>query len=873
MTTSNWLFRVVLRAWPRPLRERHGRALAQVFVQSWREARGPDWLWERAALVADTIGAGWSERRAHRRSHDWSLSMRSFSSEMRAAWRALRARPLSTLAIVFTLGIGLGATDAMFAVMDAVLLRPLPYPRDGELLTMTERHVSRPLTGTSLPAVQEWAALDEIASIGAFEDNSGVLRSAVEPVRVDGVMTSPGFFQTLGVAPALGRTPLPGDPLIDPDPKIVLGDRLWREQFGARLDVVGEIVRIDNRAYTVVAVMPSAFEYPARATFWTTLGDSMKFGMTERSLRFLDVVARMKPGASVEAVNARLRNWAERVRGIDAKAMADYAPVARSVREEAVGAVRQPILITFAGVGILLLIACCNVAAMLLAQSRARERAMAVQVALGASRAQLVRQMLIEGLAMSAAAAAVGLLSAGLVRGAIVSLSLDQIPRIDLVQVDWRVVSFVVVVAVLATIVFALGPAFAASRADSGALMGRAARSVSGDRRRMLSALVATEFALALTLVAAAGLLINSYLQLTRVDLGFEPAGMAVARVSVPLGKPWNDVEERRRLYDDILARVRAVPGVTHAAFASKLPLEALRGSVDAWPAGRQDRRLPFVLQETSDGFVGAVGARLIEGREFDAGDRLDRPVVAMINDVVARHFWPGETPIGKTIEYDFMRGRVTAEVIGVIASMRYDGLQGASKPELYGTFRQGIVFPASLVFRTGSDPVTAVPSIRAAVREVDPTKSVTLDAVAAFGDRLSAQLARPRFFLALVGTFATIAFALAALGVYGTLSFWIAEHRRELGIRLSLGATRRNIAQLVVRRGLTVAGVGLTAGLLVTLGAGRYLQSLLFGVSAADPLTLTLAAAALGTVAIAACWLPARRAASVDPVEVLRRD
>ncbi|HEX5216442.1 MAG TPA: ABC transporter permease [Vicinamibacterales bacterium] len=871
MPRSTWIARAVLRAWPRELRDRHGRAFAQTFARSWDNARGGFGLWERASLVAEGIGAGWIERRARRRSWHWRILMRSISTECRAAWRGLRARPMSTLAVMVTLGIGLGATVAMFAVMDAVLLRPLPYPRDEQLMTLTERHATRPQSGVSFPAFQDWSAIDGIASLGAYTISNGILRAGGEPARVEGMLTSPGFFQTLGVAPALGRTPVAGDPLLDPDPKIVLGDRVWREQFGARTDVIGAVVRIDNRTYTVIGVMPAGFEYPAGSMFWTTLPENMKMLLDDRGLRFVDVVARARPGTDAAAIDARLRAWADGLRASEPKAMTGWTPSARSLRDVATGAVRQPIVVTFAGVGVLLLIACCNVAAMLLAQGRARQRALAVQAALGASRSQLIRQLLIEGLMLAAAGSAIAVTVALMVRRSIVALSLDQIPRIDLVQVDGRVVLFVGAIALLTTIVFALGPAMAVSRVDSSALMGRASRTVAGDRRRMLSGLVAAEFALALTLVAAAGLLTNSYRQLRRVDLGFQPAGVGVARVTVPLGAPWNDVDTRRRLYDDILTHARTVQGLTDAALVTRLPLEPVRGGVDVWTPGERNRAVPFVLQEVSDGYVRAIGARLIEGRDFTADDRAGGPVVAIVNDVAARHLWPGQFAIGKTVEYDFMRGRVSAEVIGVVGSVRYDGLQGAPRPELYGTFRQGLAMPASLVFRALDNPLAAVPGLRAALRNAEPTGALTLDAVSAFDDRIASQFARPRFFLALVGAFASIAFVLAALGMYGTLSFWIAERRRELGIRIALGATRASIAQLVVRRGLLLAGSGLAAGLLMTLGVSRYLRVLLFAVSPADPSTLAAAAAVLGLVAAIACWLPARRAAAVDPLEMLR--
>lgn len=403
--------------------------------------------------------------------------------------------------------------------------------------------------------------------------------------------------------------------------------------------------------------------------------------------------------------------------------------------------------------------------------------------------------------------------------------------------------------------------------------MGQSTRTVAGDRRRLLPILAAAEVALAIVLVAAAGLLINSYRQLQSVDVGFNPAGAIATRVTLPNGQPWNDTGVRRQAFDAVLTNLRASGDVAAAGFISRLPLEPVRGGIEVSAVGGTTDKLLTVLQETSEGYIAAVGARLLEGRDFTEFDRADQPTVAIINDVLARHLFPGQSAVGKSVRYDFMRGPVQAQVIGVVHAVQYDGLAGQTKPEIYMNFRQHLAAPMSLVVRATVEPMMVVPSVRSAVTAADPTRAVTIDGIATLDDQLSKQFARPRFFLTLVGTFALIGLLLAGLGLYGMLSFWTAQHRRELGVRLALGATREQVAGLVVRRGLLVVGIGLAAGLGLTLATGRYLESLLFGVPATDPMTLLASAAVLLVVAAVVCVVPGRHAASVDPIETLRAD
>jgi putative ABC transport system permease protein len=341
----------------------------------------------------------------------------------------------------------------------------------------------------------------------------------------------------------------------------------------------------------------------------------------------------------------------------------------------------------------------------------------------------------------------------------------------------------------------------------------------------------------------------------------------------MPIGEPWNDTLLRRRTYDAVLTNLRAASGVAAAGLIQRLPLEPVRGGVEVSAVGAATEKMLTHLQETSEHYLDAVGARLIEGRDFATSDRADQPTVALINDVLARHLFPGESAVGKSVRYEFMRGPVQAQVIGVVHAVQYGGLTGETKPEIYTTYRQSLAVPMSLVVRSTGGAMTLVPAIRSAVADADPSRALTLDGISTLDDQLGRQFARPRFFLTLVGTFATIALLLSSLGLYGMLSFWTAQHRRELGVRLALGATREHVAALVVKRGLAVVGAGLAVGLGLTLATGKYLESLLFGVPPADLPTLLTAASVLVAIAVLVCAVPGRQAARVNPIEIRRAE
>ncbi len=800
--------------------------------------------------------------------------MTGITSDLLHAWRSLAHRPLFAIITVATLALGLGATIAMFTVADAVLLRPLPFPNDPQLVVMTEHQSVRNLTGASFPAIEEWRQFPELASVAAHETQNLLFKQGDIAERLAGVSVSPEFFSTLGVAPALGRTLQPGAPVLDPDRKIVLSDQVWRQHFNADPNVIGRQVQLENKTYEVLGVMPAGFAYPADAKFWCSLPPEMSMVRDTRELRFLEVIGRMAPAATVSELKSRLDDWKKRTAALDPTG-AKWLPVATSLRDDTVGQVRRPLLIVFLGVGFLLLVACCNAAALVMAHGRSKLRDLAVQSALGANRGRLVRQQLLEGLLLSLVGATAAILIALLTRDGIVALSADQIPRVDEIHIGWRTMLFAVGAGMLTTILVALGPALVLTRASHTNRLQRGSRSTtsSGAGRRLFGPLIAVECALALLLASAAGLLLTSYRHLAAVDSGFRPEHVLTAKIAVPLTPEWRGDGPNRRFNADFLTNLRSQPGVTNAALVSRLPLTDVAGGTDLWAVDAPENKTPALLLLTSEGYFNAMGSRVVAGRDFAITDTDTAPPVAIVNDVLARTLWGSASPIGRQVTYQFMKGPVTVEVVGVVPAMRYNDVTADARAEIYVTFRQSLNTPASIVVKAATDSATTAVAVRSALARTDPSQSVTLTDIATLDARLSRVLARPRFYLVMVGVFGAVALLLAALGIYGTMMFWVGERWREFGIRIALGARSADVTSLLVRHGLMFAGAGMAAGLIGAVLGRRLIASLLFEVSPADPVVLAATLALLGAAAVIAAVVPARRVARVDPVATLRAD
>jgi predicted permease len=871
--------RLLLLAFPARFRDQRGRALIQTLVDDSRGPSGRVSVTRFTAGAVDVLRAGLSERI---RPASGALDARHSSSnaaawywDLKSAWRSIRHRPAASFAIVGTLALGLGATTAMFTVVDAVLLRPLPYPDDRALVLIGERDPARHITGVSLPALAEFAAFPELTSIGAWEVEPRLFKERGEPERVNGATVSPGFFRTLGVAPMLGRTFQAGGPVIDPDPKIVLGHDLWQRQFGGDPNVIGRLITLETRPFTIAGVMPAGFEFPAGSKFWTTLPTSMRMAAELRSLRFLEVIARTAPGAGIDAIERRMAEWSARVATLPDNSAGTWVPFAMTLREDAIGSVDVALLVVFGGVCLLLGVACANVASLMLAAGRSRLRDFSVQTALGAGRARLVRQIICEGLLLSLAGSAAALVVAIATRNGIIALSVDQIPRIDTMTVGGRGSLFALAAALVTTLLITAAPAMLLTRRTSLDLRQHASRTSAGSRsgRRLFGGLVAIEFALALLLVVGSGLQVTTYRRRQQVETGLQPSHVVLAHLSFPLTPAWTRGSARTLLYEGLLSDLPRGGGVTSVALASRRPLEAARGGTDVWATEAPAVKTTALLHTTSERYFDVIGARLISGRDFSPTDTETAPVVTIVNDRLAAALWPGADPIGRTITFPHMRGPMTATVVGVVPAVRHDGLRSDLRPEFYLAFRQVPLPPENLIVRASADPGTVVPLLRATLTKLDPSRSVTLDQVTTLEENLARGVAQPRFYLVLFGVFAGIALALAAFGISGVMTYWLNERWREMGIRLALGGSRASIVRLTLARGLTMAGAGLVAGVALTLAGGRLIGSLLFDVAPADPAILLGALAALSVIATAACVLPARKAALVDPVATLRSE
>lgn len=870
------LIRLVLLAWPAHMRVRHGRALAQTLTASWhaetRTPRPARWL-RRGELLVDAVVSGRAARRDVRRRPRES-AWRALAADAGAAWRTLTRRPAFAAVVIATLGVGLGSATAIYAVVDAVLVRPLPYPDDHRLVWLGQREPGRNLEGASFPEIEAWSEFPEIGSLAAWDASLVVFAEGGQPERVAGASVTPGFFGVMRVAPLEGRALRADRAPFSGDQEVVLGESLWRRRFGAETSVIGRVLTLEGRAFTIVGVMPAAFRYPAGAEFWRTLPDAMRMMADSPSLRFMNVVARLSPEATVEDLAQRLAAWRDGQPRLDLDAGEGWRPFVRSLRDASHGAVRPALLAVSAGVMLLLLVSCANVTALLLAHGRSRGRDLATRAALGATRRRLVRQVLIEGALLSLGAATLAVMATRLTSGAIIALSADQIPRIDQIDVGPGVIGFAAAVALAAAILVGLAPAWSLSRTAHLDILTRGSRTVAGPARRgWFGTLVAVEFALAVILLSGAGLLFGSYRHLQAVETGVVPDRIGTARIVLPLTTEWSVNEVRRRFHDRLLERLRAQPFIESAGLVARLPLDPAAGGIDVTLETRPERTEVLLLQMASPGYFETVKADLVAGRTFTTGDVEGAPSVVILNDVAAERLFGSDTAVGEAISYDDVGGPVTADVVGVVRATRYGDLTASPGPALYLPTGQATVVRLSLVYRSSVDPAVVVPAIRGVLGELDASATVTLDEVSTLEHRLAQAMARPRFFLVLTGTFAVLALLLASCGIYGTTAFWIGEHWRELGVRVALGASPRQVSRQVVAGGLALAAAGVGAGLVATWLGGELVRRLLFGIEPGDPLTLSAAALALAASGTLATWLSARRVATIDPAVTLRSE
>ncbi|HEV8200299.1 MAG TPA: ABC transporter permease [Candidatus Polarisedimenticolia bacterium] len=806
--------------------------------------------------------------------------------DLAQAARRLRGNVGFAAVVVITLALGTGANAAVFSIVDAVLLRQLPFREPDRLVSVAARHADRGRYPFNLPDFLDYRDRNRtLAGLAAYGSWSINLTGTGDPERLSGLRVSAGLFDLLGTRPIAGRALLPADDEPGHQRVVVLTHALWQRRFGGDPGIVGRSILLNGAGYEVVGVLPPQFLFPIReAELAAPLAPQADASRAVRtSTNALFAIGRLRPGVTLEQAETDIDAVARRLREEYPEANAHKAgAMVTPLRDELVSGFRQALWVLFGAVGVVLLIASVNLASLSLARASSRHREMAVRAALGASRGRLVRQLGAESLLLSLLGGAAGVLLAGFGVDLLVALSPASLPRLVEVHLDRRVLLFTLAIALLSGMVFGLGPALWGSRPDLQEML----RSRRGDgagpaRRRGRSVLVVAEIALSLVLLAGAGLLVKSFVRLQRVDPGFRADHLLVLRLSLPKDRYHGRVATAA-FCDTLRPRLVALPGVEAAGVVSALPLSGTLAAVPFTIDGRAappDEHLQVHYRLADAGSFRALGVPLVAGRMFDAHDGPDAPPVALVSRGLARRFWPEADPIGATLHIDDNdSGPRPVTIVGIVGDVRHLGLDSDPEPHLYIPVSQAHEDSVGLLtgnqywlLRTSVAPQSLVRAARQAVASADA--GVPATNIRTMEQYLEASVAPRRFNLRLLLAFAAASLLLAATGLYGVISYGVAQRTHEIGVRMTLGALRRDVLRLVVGQGMALAAAGVGLGLVASLLLTRVASSLLFGVSATDPATFAGIAVLVLGVALLACLLPARRATRVDPIVALRSE
>ena len=829
-----------------------------------------------ARLIRRSLGA--ASDAAWLRRHDGGLDM--LSLDLKYALRTLRRRPSFATTVVLTLALGIGATTAIFSVVNGVLLRPLPI-REPERVMMlsgqpTDGDVEKVSDATSFPDfVDIRAQTRSFSRLGALRSWTAVLTTAgAEPATMRIGFVTSDVLPLLDAAPIVGRSLLPADEQPGAPAVAVMSSSLWRGRFGGDASVVGRAISLDGNPVTVVGVVPGASELLGPTELWRPIvPDAMD---RARGAHRYTVLGRLAPNVTREGAEAEVRTIARRLEQQYPADNAKRSARLRSLQDSIVGDARPALLVLLGAVVLVLLIGCANLANLFLVRAAARERETAVRTALGAGFAQLVRHLLAESLLLSVLGGAAGLLVAWGGTKALLALAPRTIPRADQVGLDGRVLLFLLTISLLTGFAFALLPAMQLRRANVslGSLRDGARGATTGrSRRRWRTGLVVSEVALATVLVIGASLLVKSFWQLRATDPGFDPSGLVVARVELPRTR-YGSTDAVLQFYAQLRREVDAMPGVQSSSIAYEHPLGegwtssyTIEGRTPPPPGQEPEAR----VRPVQPGYFRTAGIRLLRGRDVTEQDRAGTPGVVVVNESFVKRHFPGEEPLGKRI----LRGAwwpnmpSAFEIVGVVADERFMGLASSGAPATYFPHAQFPMNEMWLLVRSSGDPLALVPALRARVWQLDP--ALPMDDVQAMPELLGRSVAEPRFNSGLLSAFAGAALLLAAIGIYGVLSYTVTQRTGEIGVRMALGASRGNVLRLVVAQGLGVALVGIAIGTVGALGLARALASLLYGMNGRDPLIFGGSALLLTGVAVLAACVPAVRASRIEPVEALR--
>jgi putative ABC transport system permease protein len=807
--------------------------------------------------------------------------MGNLFQDVRYGFRMLWKSPGFTLVAVVALALGIGANTAIFSVVNAVLLRSLPFPDPERLVSVGAVNVKKggdALSGASPADFLDWKAqADSFEAIAAYSGGSVNLSGGEAPEQFVGARVSDDFFEVYGVRPLLGRTILPEENVLRGNRVVVLSHRLWQRRFGGDPQIVGKTLTLGGKSTTVVGVMPPEFKQPSFAEVWTPV--FMDSGeLKARESRYFTVAARLRPGVTLEQAQSEMNVITGRLGEQHPETNQGWSARLIPLHEQGIAHVRRSLLILLGAVGFVLLIACANVANLMLARATARHREIAIRTALGATRGRLIRQLLVENLLLALIGGAAGVLLALWGVDAITKLVPTdwRFPRLEESRIDTAVLFYAFGISVLTGLIFGLLPALKASSTNVYESLKDAGRGSSASLRlqRLRGLLVVSEIALTLLLLAGAGLLVKSLLHLQRVEPGFDPQNLLVMNLSPPHSQKYLKDEQRAQLYQSTLEQIAQIPGVESAAASSGPPLAGFGLNFPFFVEGREaaaDDKQEAYYGSVSPGYFRTLGITLVAGREFTERDSKDAPPVAVINETMARRFFAGEEAVGRRIriKHYMMDEPVSHEVVGVARDTKQMSLGAEVGVEMYVPHLQYPWLSTQLVVRTKTDPAAVITAVRRAVSTVDKDQPVTN--VKTMDEIFSESVAQPRFYALLLGVFAGVALLLAAVGIYGVMNYSVAQRTHEIGIRIALGARESDVLKLVVGQGMALTAAGIALGLGAAFALTRVMSSLLYGVSATDPVTFVAISLALATVAFLACYIPARRATRVDPMEALR--
>ncbi|MFY9609330.1 MAG: ABC transporter permease [Blastocatellia bacterium] len=806
--------------------------------------------------------------------------METFLQDLRYGTRMLLKQPGFTVIAVMALALGIGANTAIFSVVNAVLLKPLPFPEPDRLMRVYESRIDRggSRSSVSYPNFADWRNQNHVFEhMSSYHNSDFILTGDGEPARIQGAVVNADLFPLLGVAPILGRPfRAEEDKLGDSGRVVMLGHRLWQTRFNGDPSVIDRSLVLGGKNYTVVGVMPEGFQFPIGSDpvdLWSTV--AIDSGMFEqRGAHYMHVIARLKPDVTSDQAKAEMD-------GIAANLERQYPDenLHRGVNivpalESMVGDVRPALLILLGAVGCVLLIGCANVANLLLARATTRHKELAIRAALGASRWRVVRQLLTESVLLSMAGGALGLLVAMWGTDVLVALSRDDLPRAAQIGLDGRVLGFTFLVSILTGVSFGLVPALHSSKTDLTESLKEGGRgSTEGARRNRLRAvLVVGEVAVAIVLLAGAGLLIQSLRRLQQVNPGFNPHNVLTFSIGLPEVK--YKPEQQVEFYRQLQARIDSLPGVKSSSGGYPLPMGGDRMRVTFETQGRPIPKgeLPATeIRTIGLDYFKTLGIPLIKGRDFTERDDKKAPAVIIVNEAFARQFFPGEDPIAKFITPGISADdneSPTREIVGVVGNVKHMSLSAEADPEAYEPHAQ-LTFDMAVLVKTESDPFGIVSAVQSEIKAMD--KDLPAYNIKTLDQYLAASVAHPRFNTLLLTLFAGMALLLTAVGLYGVMSYSVNQRTHEIGIRMALGADRSDVLKLVVRQGMTLTAIGVGVGLTGAFFLTRLLESFLFGVTSTDPATFAAIALLLVAVALAACFVPARRATRVDPMVALR--